>query len=114
MAFSSQIEFVTAPSGKIAKISLSGDLDASSATAFRSDIEQASAAGIKKLVLDVSKLEYMASAGLRVLVFAKQKMSGVEIFMVGVHEAVMEVVTMTGMQHSLTLLDSYDASKIEN
>lgn len=115
MAFSSTLEFVDAPSGKIAKIALTGDLDASSAATFKADIEKAAAAGIKKLVLLLSGLDYMASAGLRVLVFAKQKMgTGVEIYMVGVHEAVMEVVTMTGMQHSVTLLDSYDAAQIEN
>ena len=115
MSFTSAFELVTTPSGKIAKITITGDLDASSAPAFKTEVEKASAAGVSKLVLMLEKLDYMASAGLRVLVFAKQKMgTNVEIIMVGAQETVLEAITMTGLQHSVTLLGSYDAAKIEN
>ena len=54
-------------------------------------------------------LSYMASAGLRSLVFAKQKMgAGVDIFMVAVQESVAETIAMTGFDNSVIMVPSYD------
>jgi anti-anti-sigma factor len=99
----------------IAKITLSGDLDGSVAPEFKTEIENAVAQNAKRLVLLMQDLAYMSSAGLRVLVFAKQKMgSEVDIYVVGAQEQVMEPITMTGLRHSLVILDEYDAAEIEN
>ena len=60
-------------------------------------------------------LTFMASAGLRVLVFAKQKMpSDVDLYIVGAHDAVKETITMTGFHYSCTMLDSYDAPSLRH
>lgn len=105
MAFTSTIEF----KGSHAHITLAGELDAASAGIFRKDIEAAAAAHSTRLVLFMSDLSYMASAGLRSLVFAKQKMgSGVDIYMVGVQESVFETIEMTGFHNSVILVESYD------
>ena len=110
MAFKSVYENVNG----VAKITLSGELDAAAAPAFRTDVEKAAAEKVKAVALVMKDLEYMASAGLRALVFAKQKMGGqVEIYMIGLQENVMETITMTGFQNSVTFLDAYDAVKIE-
>jgi anti-anti-sigma factor len=110
MAFKSVYEIVNG----VAKITLSGELDAAAAPAFRTDIEKAATAKVKAVALLMQDLEYMASAGLRALVFAKQKMgTQVEIYMISLQENVMETITMTGFQNSVTFLDSYDAAKIE-
>ena len=54
-------------------------------------------------------LEFMASAGLRVLIFAKQQMKeGVDIYMVGVQDLVKETITKTGFDQSVYLLDEYN------
>jgi anti-anti-sigma factor len=99
----------------IAKITLSGDLDGRVAPEFKTEIENAAAQNAKRLVLLMKDLEYMSSAGLRVLVFAKQKMgSEVDIYMIGAQEQVMEPITMTGLHHSLIILDEYDPVEIEN
>jgi len=104
MAFKSELEIVD----NVAKITLSGELDAAAAPAFRADVEKAAEAKVKSLVLLMSDLEYMASAGLRVLIFAKQKMgSAVDIYVIAAQEAVRETIEMTGFQQSVILQDKY-------
>jgi anti-anti-sigma factor len=98
----------------IARITLDGELDASSAPDFKTAIERVAAAKPRRLVLLLSGLEYMASAGLRVLIFAKQKLgSGTDIYVVGARPAIIETLEMTGFQHSVVMLPEYDAAQIE-
>ena len=99
----------------IARATLSGELDASVAGDFRTVIEQLAAQHPKRLVLFMNALEYMASAGLRTLVFAKQKMGPrVDIYVIGAHDAVLDTIEMTGFHHSVFMLNEYDANEIEN
>ena len=64
-----------------------------------SDIE-----GTKKLVIDFKSLEYISSAGLRVLLGAQKKMQKVGTMkLVNVCEEVMEVFEMTGFSDILTI-----------
>jgi anti-anti-sigma factor len=99
----------------IAKVALVGELDASVAGEFRNAIEDVAAGQPKRVVLLLNDLTFIASAGLRVLIFAKQKLgSAVDLYVVGAHDAVLETLTMTGFHHSVILLDSYDAAEIEN
>ena len=98
----------------IAKITLSGELDSSTAPAFKEQVEKAVAKNAKRLVLLMQDLDYMSSAGLRVLIFAKQKMgTGVDIYVVGANEMIMDTLEKTGFHHSVILLDEYDATQIE-
>jgi anti-anti-sigma factor len=111
MAFSATL---TIDSG-IAKITMSGQLDASMASVFQREVEQAAAQKVKRLVLLMSELEYISSAGLRALVFTKQKMgSGVDIYVVSAQQQVMDTIQMTGLDRSIIALDTYDAGMIEN
>ncbi|MGD1804865.1 anti-sigma factor antagonist [Dapis sp. BLCC M126] len=111
MAFTATLETIK---DNIAKITLSGELDGATASDFKTKVEEAAATSPKRLVLMMQDLEFMASAGLRVLIFAKQKMgTGVDIYMVGVQETVKDTITKTGFDQSVYLLDEYDAAKIE-
>lgn len=99
----------------IGKVTLAGELDATSSVTFRDTISQIAATNPKRLVLMMDGLTYMASAGLRTLVFAKQKLGpAVDIYLVGTQEAVRETLEMTGFHHSVVMLDKYDAADIEN
>jgi anti-anti-sigma factor len=110
MAFSATTEVTNG----IARITLAGELDASSAPDFRAAIEKVIAEHPRRLVLLMQGLEYMASAGLRVLIFAKQKLGlGADIFIVGARPSVVETLQMTGFHYSAVLLDEYDAARIE-
>ena len=98
----------------IARITLDGELDASSAPDFKAAIEKVAADKPRRLVLMLSGLEYMASAGLRVLIFAKQKLgAATDIFVVGAQPSIVDTLEMTGFQHSVVMLPEYDAAQIE-
>ena len=93
-----------------AEISLFGELDASVANDFKAAVEKAAAEKPKKLVLVMKDLEFMSSAGLRVLVFAKQKMgANVDIYVIGAQETVRGTIEMTGFQHSVIMQDEFSA-----
>jgi anti-sigma B factor antagonist len=99
----------------IARITLAGELDASTAAQFQKEVERATAGKARRLVLVLSKLEYIASAGLRVLVFAKQKMGPqVDVYVVGAQEQVTETIRKTGLHNSVVSLKEYDAAVIES
>lgn len=54
-------------------------------------------ANAKKLVLDLAKLDYISSAGLRVLLGAAQQMDGKgEMTLIHVSEAIREIFDVTG------------------
>ena len=111
MAFSAELRMT---SNGVAIITLTGELDASVADQFRSEIQKAADQDAKRLVLMLKELEYMASAGLRVLIFAKQKMgSQVDVYVVEPTEAIRETITMTGFARSVIVMDEYVASEIE-
>ncbi len=101
-------------SNGVARITLSGKLDANTVPQFQQLIEKAIANKAKRLALLLGGLTFMASAGLRMLVFAKQKLgSAVDIYVIEAQEQVAETIEMTGLNYSVTMLDSYDAAAVE-
>lgn len=104
MAFNVTLETID----DVAKITLSGELDRKVAPLFQEQVEKAAGQDLKKLVLMMQDLEYMASAGLRVLVLAKQKMGkDVDIYIVGAQEMVVDTIEKTGFDQSVIMLDEY-------
>ena|SRR5689334_4784788 len=98
----------------IAKITLTGELDAASASGFRDRIAEAATQNPRALVLMMEHLDYMASAGLRTLIFAKQKMGpAVDIYVIGAQESITETLELTGFQNSVISLPTYEAATIE-
>ena len=84
-------------------IRLVGRLDTTTAPALDKTINE-DIAGTKNLVLDVKELEYISSAGLRVLLGAQKKMQKIGSMKVtNVREEVMEVFEMTGFADILVI-----------
>ena len=111
MAFQALVEIVNS----VAKITLSGELDAAVAPDFKKAVEEAAGGKPKRLALIMHDLSYIASAGIRVFIFAKQKMGAdTDIFVIGAQEQVRETLEMTGMTYSIQLMDAYDAAVIES
>jgi anti-anti-sigma factor len=107
IAFDASLEMTVAG---VAKITVTGELDAAAAPLLRTAIDSAAQQNAKRLVLLAEGLEFMASAGLRALIFAKQKMgAGVEVYIVGAQAQVLETIHMTGFQQRVVLLDASDA-----
>ncbi|MEM8778189.1 MAG: anti-sigma factor antagonist [Cyanobacteria bacterium P01_G01_bin.49] len=96
-----------------AKIILAGELDGNNADQFKAKIEEVAALNPQRLILLMNDLEYMASAGLRILIFAKQKMGkDVDIYIIGAKEMVLDTIEKTGFHHSVILLK--DESEISD
>jgi anti-sigma B factor antagonist len=91
-----------------ATIKLSGELDAAAAPRFKEVIEKVAEAKPLRLVLLMGELEFMASAGLRVLIFARQKMgAGVSLYVIGSRGPVLSTLRMSGFHHSVHLQETY-------
>ena len=84
-------------------IEIVGRLDTTTAPDFNKTITE-DIADTDNLVLDFKKLEYISSAGLRVLLSAQKKMQKLGTMkLTNVCEDVMEVFEMTGFSDILTI-----------
>ncbi len=82
---------------------LEGRLDTASAPELEEEIK-ASLTGTDNLVMDFEKLEYISSAGLRVLLMALKLLRGKgNMKLVRVNDLVREVLDVTGFSDMLTI-----------
>ena len=83
-------------------VSLSGRLDTTTAPAFEEELNN-SLGSVTKLILDFEKLEYVSSAGLRVILFAQKTMNKQgEMLIRNVCDDIMEVFEITGFTDILS------------
>ena len=86
-----------------AVIEIAGRLDTTSAPALEKAINE-DIVDTKNLVLDLKGVQYISSAGLRVLLGAQKKLQKIGFMKVtNVCEAVMEVLEMTGFADILVI-----------
>ena len=85
------------------KVAVAGRLDTTTAPELDEELKS-SIGGIKELVIDFSELEYISSAGLRVLLSAQKVMNTQGSMKVtGANEVVLEVFEVTGFSDILTI-----------
>ncbi|MBQ3792318.1 MAG: STAS domain-containing protein [Clostridia bacterium] len=83
---------------------LEGRLDTSSAPELESEIKSG-LDGVKSLTFDFEKLDYISSAGLRVLLSAQKTMNKQgEMKVSHVSESIMEIFEVTGFTDILTIV----------
>ena len=84
-------------------ITLIGRMDTITAPKLEAELKQ-SISGVEELVLDLAGLEYLSSAGLRVLLTAQKIMNRQSSMMVkNVNETIMEIFEVTGFVDVLTI-----------
>lgn len=85
------------------EIALEGRLDTTTAPQLEGELKH-SIDGVTDLIMDFSNLEYISSAGLRVLLAAQKVMNRQGSMKIrGVNETVMEVFEITGFVDILTI-----------
>ena len=84
-------------------VTIAGRLDTTTAPQLEAEFKQ-SINGVEKLVLDFAELEYLSSAGLRVLLAAQKVMNKQgEMIIKNVNETINEIFEVTGFIDILTI-----------
>ena len=97
------MEIIKNLDGDKLNIAVEGRLDTTTAPELEAELKS-SMDGISELILDFSKLEYVSSAGLRVILAAQKTMNKQGTMkLVNVNDEVMEVFEITGFVDILTI-----------
>lgn len=89
--------------GTTLTLALKGRLDTTTAPQLEAEVK-GSLEGVTALVLDLAELEYISSAGLRVVLSAQKVMNKQGSMVVrNINEYVMEVLEVTGFSDILTI-----------
>ena len=83
----------------VSVITLEGEIDVYTSIQLKQDISDILAAGVKYLVLNLSKVEYLDSTGLGVLIGTLKKLreSGGNMIIVGPAMRIMRIFEITGL-----------------
>jgi len=101
--------------GKIAILNLIGRLDANTSGELESVLIPMIDGGEKKIILDFSALEYISSAGLRLLLLSAKKLRNNkgEIILCSMKDFIKEIFEISGFTPIFTIVDTKeDALKI--
>ena len=84
-------------------LKIAGRLDTTSAPEMEKAVKE-NISGVEKLIIDMEKLEYISSAGLRVLLSAQKTMNGQgSMKVIHVSDTIMEIFEITGLNEIMTI-----------
>jgi anti-anti-sigma factor len=92
--------------GTTARLELVGELDGKIAPAVREAVDKLLSGSPQILILDVADLTFMSSAGLRVLIFAKQKQPNLKIYVVKPQAPVIDTLRKTGFYDAVYVTET--------
>lgn len=102
-------KFTVAVDKNVAKVKMEGRLDTNNAAEFSEKLKPLLKKDIDELVLFMEDLNYISSAGLRVIVFMKQKLGrDTDVYVIAPQRDVLEVIEMAGFDSFLEIQDSYE------
>ena len=92
-------------SSKNIVISLIGRLDTITSPQLEEEINSFSLENIETVILDLKELEYISSAGLRVVLMIHKKMNklGGQLKLINVNDMILTIFDMTGMSEFLNI-----------
>lgn len=92
--------------GNTLTLSLAGRLDTVTSNQLSAELENIFKEGSPNLVLDFKEIDYISSAGLRVLIVAQKKVTSLNVKMeiVGANDSVKEIFRITGFSNILTVI----------
>jgi serine/threonine-protein kinase RsbW len=97
-----------------AQITLEGQLDTNTAYEFEAAVSAALERKAHDIVLYADKLQYVSSAGLRILLMARRQIpSDGSISIIGVSSAIHETLDMTGFSRILTIEERKQTAKLQ-
>jgi len=101
-------KFLVSCKDGVASIELCGRLDATNAPLLQEELKKLPSQNVSSLVFYAKDLEYISSAGLRVIIFAKQKIGAdSQVYLIGAQEAVLGVIKMSGLDNFVHIQDSF-------
>lgn len=97
-------------SGQISVVSIAGSIDALTADQIIGCVDEQINSGEKYLVLDLSEVQFMSSAGLRVILGAlkETRKQGGNLYLAGAQAGVERVLKMSGFSKILKIYDNVD------
>ena len=104
------MEINITPLDQIQVIAVSGDIDASTAPTAQQEILPIAQKG-DPILLDLTEVEYMSSAGLRVLLSVYRQVTAKDIpfVLVGLSEELQDTMSVTGFLDFFTICDTREA-----
>jgi anti-anti-sigma factor len=92
----------------IVLLEVEGEIDAHTAPGLKDTLTELLAQGHSRLVLNVSGVEHMSSAGLRVLLYAQReaRQLGGEVRLFGANAQVRRVIELAGFETLLSIRDT--------
>lgn len=103
-----RVQITTTDADGVTVVQIEGTLDTNSAPQAQKEMEELLADGRAKIVMDFSAVDFISSAGLRVLLMTAKKVgaAGGGLRLCGLNEAVREVIEMSGFTVFLSLFDN--------
>ncbi len=98
------MDITTRTQGDVTLVALAGSLDSNTSPQAQQALDGILAAGARKVVVDFTALDYISSAGLRVLLGAAKRLGGTGALRVfGLNETVREVFDISGFSTILSV-----------
>ena len=105
------MEIITQKENNTLKIFLMGKLDATNAPSLELKIENEKS-GVNKIIFDVNALEYVSSAGLRVILKAKRDIDDTSV--INASAEVYDIFEMTGFSEMMSVTKKYRELSVDN